>query len=1076
MKDFVHLHVHSEFSLLDGSIKLDKLIDKILLEGMDSVALTDHGAMYGSFKFFLKATAKKVKPIIGCEVYQAEKSRFDKQKQMGSDQFHLVLLAKNLEGYKNLMKLVSIAHLEGYHYRPRVDFESLKKYSNGLIALSACLQGLVPNSFLNKEPEKAERSLKQYIEIFGEKNFYLELQRHPNCQELDEVNEQLIKLSRKFAIPLVATNDSHYLNKDDAYAQEILLCIQTRTSILEKNRPLSMIKIPDFYIKSIAEMKALFIDYPEAIDNTVKISEQCNVEIPNGKLIFPEYPIPKGKTAESYLQETVMSRVSERFLTTTPEIDKRIDYELKIISQKGFAPYFLIVQDFVNWAKKNKIAVGPGRGSAAGSIVAYILKITELDPLLHKLPFERFLNPERPTPPDIDTDFADIRRDEVVRYVMQKYGEDRVAQIITFGSMEARMVIRDVSRALGWSYSQGDRLAKLIPQGKQGFPMSIDLALQESTELNYLYRSDEKIKDMIEISKKLEGLVRHASVHAAGLVVGDKPLTEYTPLQRENRGGKIITQYDMYCLDLNAVSDGRAVGILKFDFLGLRNLTILEKALAFIKENQQIEFELNKLPLDDKETFSLISRGETVGVFQLESRGMRHLAKELQPTQFSDISAMVALFRPGPMSLIPQFIEGKKNAKTIHYLTRDLEPILAETYGILVYQEQVTEIAHRLAGFSMSEGDLLRMAMGKKKKELMKKGEVKFIEGCIRNGYSKKIAEQIFEFIEKFAAYGFNKSHSASYATISYWTAYVKAHFPIEFMTALITAEIASATGADREQKVVQVLEECRRMELPVLRPDINTSKAEFSIEKNKTVRFGLAAVKNVGDAAIEAILEARNKELFSSFKDFLIRVDLRRVNKKTIECLVKSGAFDEFGKRAQLLVYYGQIVKNIQSDKTQSDSGQFALFGGSDNVKKNYKDELPEISEFDSELYLEYEREAIGFNLSVNPLERYQKILFQKKTLPLEDLAPSKKEVLIGGIVKAVKKILTKKDNSEMAFATITDYTGEVELVVFPRVYAKNKELWQRNQPLLVKGIVQDKDNSLVIIVNDAASLKLYD
>ncbi len=1078
MSDFVHLHVHSEYSLLDGAVKIKNLLEKTRALGMNSVALTDHGAMYGSFKFFLKAREAGIKPIVGCEIYQAEGSRFDKQKRLGSDQFHLVLLAKNLAGYRNLMKLVSHAHMEGFHYRPRVDLELLKEHSEGLIALSGCMQGIISQSLLNKEQDRAEKWLRNYLEVFGEGNFYLELQRHSQIAELEGLNQELIKLSRKFAVPLVATNDVHYLDKEDAYAQEILLCIQTRTSILEKNRPLSMLDVPDYYLKTPEEMKGMFLDYPEAIDNTVAIAERCDVAIPYGQWILPKYDVPNRESAESWLRKLTYEKIGYRYGEVSDEIKKRTEYELGVITSKGYATYFLVVQDFVNWAKENGIVVGPGRGSAAGSIVAYVLGITDLNPLAHNLPFERFLNPDRPTPPDIDIDFADIRRDEVVRYVMNKYGADKVAQIITFGTMEARMVIRDVARALGWSYSQGDRVAKLIPQGKQGFPMSIEGALQESPELLHLSKTDDKTKHLLDVSKKLEGLVRHSSVHAAGVVVADKKLTEYTPVQRESRGGKTITQYDMYCLDLNAVQENKAIGLLKFDFLGLRNLTILENALKYVAKNKGVSLKLSEIGLDDKKPYELVAAGTTIGIFQLESRGMQRLAKDLKPNQFSDISAMVALFRPGPMALIPQFIEGKKNPQKIKYLHPDLKPILSETYGILVYQEQVTEIAHRIAGFTMSEADMLRMAMGKKKKELMRLGQVRFLKGCADKGYSKKLAEQLFEFIEKFAAYGFNKAHSASYATIAYWTAYVKAHYPVEFMTALLTAEIQHATGSDREQKIVQILEECKRMKIEVLPPHINKSEDDFAIEDD-AIRFGLNAVKNVGSAAIESIREARVEKPFGSFRDFLLRVDLRKVNKKTVESLIYAGAFDEFGRRAQLLVYYSQVVKEIQKEKTKEDEGQFGLFSGDMFQKPDAasREVLPAVQEFSEDELVAFEREAIGFHLSVNPLDKYQELFRKKRTVPLHELAERKAGiVVVGGIIKAVKKIHTRRNGDEMVFATITDYTDEVEVVVFPKTYARNKDIWAGNQVLLVKGKLQEKDDEQVIIAEEAVSLRMYE
>lgn len=1082
MTDFVHLHVHSEYSLLDGSGKLSRLIDKAKELGYKSLALTDHGAMYGAFKFFLQAQEKGIKPIIGCEVYHTQNSRFDKQAKMGDDQYHLVLLAKDLTGYRNLMKLVSAAHLEGYHYKPRIDVELLKKYSKGLVGLSGCMSGIISKSLRNQETKKAEKWLKTFLKIFGPGDFYIELQRHPKMPELDSLNKELVRLSRQFGAPLVATNDVHYIEKDDAYAHEVLLCIQTRRTIVEKDRPVSMINVPDYYLKSPEEMKGLFIDYPDAIKNSVEIADKCNLEIPHGQWVLPLYEVPKGESAESWLSKLTKKRLQNRYSKPTSTVHKRIDYELDIINKKGYATYFLIVQDFVNWAKANNVIVGPGRGSAAGSIVAFILGITGLDPLIHNLPFERFLNPDRPTPPDIDIDFADDKRDLVVRYVMEKYGSDKVAQIITFGTMEARMVLRDVARALGWSYSQGDRIAKLIPQPKQGFNIGLDQALQESAELNQLYKTDEKVKNLIDISKKLEGLVRHSSVHAAGVVVADKELSYYTPVQKE-RGGKTVTQYDMYCLDLNAVSNNKAIGLLKFDFLGLRNLSILGKALEYIKRDMQIDINLSKLSLIDEKAYKLIADGFTTGVFQLESRGMQRLAKDLKPNQFSDISAMVALFRPGPMALIPQFIDGKKNPKHIRYLHKDLEPILSETYGILVYQEQVTEIAHRIAGFTMTEADLLRMAMGKKKKELMKQGRVKFIKGCLKKGYSQKLAEQLFEFIEKFAAYGFNKAHSASYATISYWTAYIKAHFPVEFMTALLTAEIDHATGSAREEKIVQILDECKRMEIKVLPPDINLSKVDFTIEKDldspvgANIRFGLNGVKNVGASAIETITTERAKEEFRSFKDFLLKVDLRKVNKKTIESLVYAGAFDRFGSRAALLLYYGQIVKDIAKQKSHQEEGQFGLFGKTKFSQTSTIDNLPTVPEFSQDELISFEREAIGFHLSGNPFKKYKSILQQKKAKPIVDIEKyQNKKIIIGGVVKTVKKIKTKKNNDEMAFVTLTDYTGDIECVIFPKLYRRTKLLWQINQILMAKGMVQEKDRNMVMIVDNAVSLANYE
>ena len=1069
---FVHLHNHTEYSLLDGMCKIEDLLGRAKELGMPAVAITDHGALYGAFKFFIKAKDMGIKPIIGVETYKAKKSRFDKQPGLERDQSHLVLLAKDLEGYKNLLKIVTIAHLEGFYYKPRIDFEVLQKHNKGIIALSGCLQGEIPNLLLNNQEIEAENVLKKYLQIF-EGNFYLELQRHPQIDELRKINKMLISMSRKFAIPLVATNDVHYLDKEDAYAQEIMLCIQTQRTIMEKNRPISMIEVPDYYFKSSEEMKGQFIDIPEAIDNTIRISDQCNLEIPYGKWILPKFVTPNNEPVEDYLRQLVEERKNRVNGFPVETIDKRLQYELDIIIKKGYTTYFLVVQDFVNWAKTHKVAVGPGRGSAAGSLVAYVLRITDINPLEYNLPFERFLNPERPTPPDFDIDFADIRRDEVLKYVTKKYGEEKVAQIITFGTMEARLAIRDVTRALGLSYSQGDRVAKMIPQGKQGFSMSISQALEESSQLKFAYQTEADTKKVLDVARKVEGLPRHSSVHAAGVIITDKDLTEYVPLQREAKEGRIITQYDMYCLDLNVAPNNKAVGLLKADFLGLRNLTTIEKALELVERKSKIKIDIHEVPLDDKKTYDLISSGNNVGVFQLESSGMRHLAKELKPSKMSDISAMVALYRPGPMDLIPLFLEGKLNAKKIKYLHADLKPILEETYGILVYQEQVMEIANRLAGYTMSEADNLRMAMGKKKKELMKKEKEKFIVGCINKGYKKTLAEQIFNFMEKFAAYGFNKPHSASYALIAYWTAYIKANYPVEFMTALLTAELQGIAGPQREVKMSQAIEECKRMEIAVLPPDINKSEHGFSIEET-SIRFGLSAIKNVGDAAIESILDARKAGGFRSFRDFLHRVDLRKVNKKTVESLVKAGAFMQYGNKSSLLSYYAIAVQEILRIKEKSEKGQFGLFEESsskDYLQDNFKP-LPEFNE--DELY-SMEREVVGFLIGKNPLLKYQSIINKKVNKKIGDVVQndSDKSFVMAGIISGKKSLKTKKDNSEMAVITVYDESGNIEIVVFPKLFNQLKRFLTINKVILFKAKVNDREGRVGMILENAVDLE---
>ncbi|MFC1727697.1 DNA polymerase III subunit alpha, partial [Patescibacteria group bacterium] len=847
MAKFTHLHVHTEYSLLDGLSKIDELMAKAMEFGMDSIAITDHGVMYGAVKFFTKAREFGLKPIIGVEAYVAARSRFDKQADIDSDRFHLILLAKNMTGYRNLLKLVTYAHLEGFYYKPRIDMELLEKHSDGLVATSACLDGEVPQLILQRKYKQAENKALELQEIFG-KDFYLEIQSHPKIDKQEKANLGVIKISRKLGIPLVATNDVHYVSADDAEAQDALLAVQTQKLVTDTDR-LSMLDSPDFYLKSQEEMIDIFQDYPDAIENTRKISRACNVEIPIGNWILPNYPLPDDESAEEHLRKMTDDRLNDRYSSPGKEVLERVEYELNIICKKGFATYFLIVQDFVNWAKREGIRVGPGRGSVAGSIVSYILRITSIDPLKHDLPFERFMNPERPSPPDIDLDFADDRRDEVIEYVTQKYGKDKVAQIITFNVMKAKESVRDIGRVLGMPYSDPDRIAKLIPLN-----MTLSEALETVPELEVCYK-EPKFKKLLDLAQKVEGVSRHASTHAAGVVVGDKDLSEYTPLQKETKGDRVVTQYDMYCLDLNVSDD--AIGLLKIDFLGLRNLTILEKALNYIKHLGGEEIDFSEIPLDDEAALKMIASGYTTGLFQLESMGMRRLARKLKPSSFSDISAMVALYRPGPMQFIDEFISGKRNINQVRYYHPDLKPILEETYGIAVYQEQCLMIANVMGGFSLGEADILRRAIGKKKKSIMTRERNKFVKRAIEKGYKKEVAEKVFGLIEKFAGYGFNKAHSTSYAMIAYQTAYVKSHYPVEFMAALLTAESGRSSGPETDSKISLAMSECQRMGIKVFPPDINESKLGFTIEDDpdskyrRAIRFGLSAIKNVGEAAI---------------------------------------------------------------------------------------------------------------------------------------------------------------------------------------------------------------------------------
>ncbi|HUV42952.1 MAG TPA: DNA polymerase III subunit alpha [Patescibacteria group bacterium] len=1078
MAKFTHLHVHTEYSLLDGLCKIDELLLKAIELGMDSIALTDHGVMYGAIKFYLKARDFGIKPIIGMEAYVANRSRFDKQAKLGSDQFHLLLLAKNEKGYKNLIELTTKAHLEGFYYRPRIDLELLKKHAEGLVVSTACLQGQIPQLLMEDNEEEAKKKAKDFLEIF-DKNFYLELMSNKEKVQ-DKVNKGLVKLSRKLGIPLIATNDVHYVEKDDAEAQDALLAVQTQRMINDKNR-LTMINSPTFYLRSQEEMMRLFKEVPDAIENTRKISRVCNLEIPIGNWILPNYPLPAGESAEEHLRSLVKERMANRYPKEIKEVKERVEYELDIICKKGFATYFLIVQDFVNWSKQQGIRVGPGRGSVAGSIISYILRITSIDPLRHNIPFERFMNPQRPTPPDIDMDFADDRRDEVLDYVINKYGKDRVAQIITFNVMKAKESVRDIGRVLGMPYSEPDKVAKLIPVG-----MKIDEAIKTIPELASLYRQ-EKYKKLLNLAKKVEGVSRHASTHAAGVVISDKELIEYVPLQKETKGENIITQYDMYDLDLNAaVNEGEALGLLKIDFLGLRNLTTLEKTLEYLKQTRGEEVDLSEINIEDSEALKMIASGETTGIFQLESAGMRRLAKKLKPNKFSDIAAMVALYRPGPMQWIDEFIESKKDPQKIRYPHPDLKTILAETYGIAVYQEQCMQIANIMAGYTMAEADRLRLAIGKKKKAVMTREKNKFIQGAIKNGYKKETAEKIFALIEKFAGYGFNKAHSTSYAMIAYQTAYLKAHYPVEFMAALLTAESGRSSGPDKDEKVTQAVEETRRMGIRVLRPDINKSKVGFTIEDDpqspggKAIRFGLSAIKNVGEAAVEVIIPSREVGgSFNSLVDFCQRVDTQKVNRKVLESLIKAGAMDSFGKRAAMLSGLDKV--RVQGAKIQKEkiNGQTNLFDGQEvegKVSLNPTDQLPEMEEFTRQELLSLERELLGFYLTEHPLAPILNQLRQQRTHQLQQINQeigAGQRVKIGGIITDLRIVLTKATSREMAFVKIEDESGKLEVVVFPKIYGQTKGIWAKDRIVSIRGRTDLREGSQSLIVESASLLE---
>ncbi|MEK7571593.1 MAG: DNA polymerase III subunit alpha [Patescibacteria group bacterium] len=1099
MPDFVHLHNHSEYSLLDGLSKIKNVVAYAKEIGQKALAITDHGNMYGVIKFYSACKAAEIKPIIGCEIYVAKRTRHDKDSTLDKEYNHLILLAENNTGYKNLMKIVSIANLEGYYYKPRTDLELLEKYHEGIICLSACVNGYIAEPMIRNDDEESEKRALKLAKIFGPNNFFFEIQRHIDVPPQEPVNLKLIALSKKLGIPLVATNDNHYTRKEDAQAQEILLCIQTQTTIEDTNRKLSMVSSPDFYLKTAEEMEKLFLDVPEAIENTVKIGERCNVEITLKEWHMPIFEVPGGLSAVDYLIQQVYAGAKKRYplLEKFPDlftegyrevkkgpikkndatdeetaiyIKDRLDYELTVIITKKYETYFLVVSDFVVWAKDHNIAVGPGRGSAAGSVVAYALLITDVDPFFFNLPFERFLNPLRPSAPDIDLDFADIRREEVIQYVTKKYGEDKVAQIITFGTMEARGSVRDVGRALGMPYSAPDRISKLIPPGAQGHNMSIDGAIQQSAELRTAYEAEPETKKLLDLSKKLEGVARHASVHAAGVVIADKPLTDYTPIQRETNGEKIVTQYDMYTVG----EDG--VGLLKMDFLGLRNLTIIEESLRFIKDNQHKEVDFPSVDLSDKKTYDLLSEGETTGIFQLESAGMRRYIKELKPTTIFDLQAMVALYRPGPMGIIPEFIKRKHNPELITYPDPRLESILKESYGVITFQDDVLLTAITLAGYTWLDADKFRKAMGKKIPSEMKKQQELFIKGCVKNGLSQKRAEEFFEYIAPFAGYGFNKAHAACYAMIAFRTAYLKANFPVEFMTALLTAESRGTSGPVKNVKVSQAVAECKRINLPVLPPDINKSDEDFAIEEKSKIRFGLSAIKNVGEAAIESIIGARKDGIFISFSDFCFRVNLSAVNKKTIESLIKSGAMDAYGNRAALLIALPEIVAQANQIKKQTSEGQTSLFeiGGQTEKMPEVSFAMEDIDDFTEEEKLHFEKEFLGFYLTSHP---YMKTLIEANkhiTHTFEQLEEEKEgtRIKISGIIEEAKKIFTKKNNSEMAFVTLSDEKGvTIEVVVFPKTYTLYKSLLIKDRVVIIEGKLDIKNDKPTLLADSILS-----
>ena len=1066
MTPHIPLHTHSHYSLLQALPKIHELVAKAKEAGMKAIALTDNGNLYGALEFYKECKKAGIKPILGVDGYLAIRTRHDKQSGIDNKRHRLILLAKNNQGYRNLIKLVTLSHLEGFYYKPRMDRELLEAHSEGLIAIMPALGGEITAALRVGDKEKAANTADWYRKLFGNENFFLEITRHDEMDGNKQVVEDIVSFSNETKIPLVAGNEVYYLEKDEKKARTTLLSVQNggeqRGGFGDDG---------DFHFLDNKEIEKRFSKWPDAISNTQKIAGMCDLSLALGKWNFPKFEIAGGKSADDELREEVFAGFGKRAIEKTTGVIERVEYELKVIKDKGYAPYFLVVSDLLDFAHSKKILTTI-RGSVAGSLVTYLAGITNVNPIEYKLPFERFLNPERPSAPDIDMDYADNRRDEMIEYAKSKYGADKVAQIGTFGTMMARGSVRDVARALGYEYGTGDKIAKLIPFGSQGFPMSIERGMEMAPELKALYKQDKDVKAIIDMAMKIEGCARHISVHAAGVVIAPTPLTDFVPLQFDPKGeGKIITQYDMH-----AVEDA---GLLKFDFLGIRNLSILADAVERVKQQENVDIDIENIPLDDKKTFEMLAKGETIGLFQLNGAGMTRYLKDLRPSTIHDINAMVALYRPGPMDLIPLFLENKKNPKKVKYLHPDLQSILEETYGVLVYQEQVMEIANKLAGYSMSKADNLRMAMGKKKKELMKKEKEKFLEGCVNNGYKKSLAEKIFNFIEKFAAYGFNKPHSASYGLIAYWTAYMKANFPVEFMTALLSAELQGMAGPMREIKMAQALEECRRMEIPVLPPDINKSKLNFSIEGKSTsnvaraIRFGLSAIKNVGAAAINAILTPLKDGPYSSFKDFIYRVDLRRVNKRTVESLIKAGAFKQFANRATLLSNYPKIVKEISDSKVETEKGQFSLFG-QENASLKILDNFTPVEDFDEDEILQMEKEVIGFLISKNPLLKFGNLIRKKITKKIGDINQEDvdKTHILAGIVSGKKIIKTKKDSYEMAFINFFDETGSIECVVFPKLFIRLKEILAINRVILLKGKINDRDGRLSVLIDNAVDL----
>ena len=1062
---FTHLHVHTEYSLLDGSNKIKEYVKRLKELGMDSGAITDHGVMFGVIDFYKEAKAQGIKPILGCEVYVAPNSRFDKEVTGGEDRYyHLVLLAENNQGYSNLMKIVSRGFTEGYYYKPRVDMEVLNQFHEGIICLSACLAGEVQRDISKGLYDEAKKAALRYEACFGKGNYFLELQDH-GIPEQKTVNAALVRMSKELDIPLVATNDIHYTYAEDAQAHDILLCIQTSKLVTDTNR--MRYEGGQYYVKSELEMRQLFPYAQEALDNTAKIADRCNVEIEFGVTKLPKFDVPEGYDSWSYLNKLCFDGLAERYPDDDGKLADKLHYELGVIQKMGYVDYFLIVWDFINWAKSHDIPVGPGRGSAAGSIVSYCLHITNIDPIRYNLLFERFLNPERVSMPDIDIDFCYERRQEVIEYVERKYGKDKVVQIVTFGTLAAKGVIRDVARVLDMPYNFADSISKMVPNELN---MTLNRALELNPELRNLYEQNEQVHYLIDMCKKLEGLPRHTSMHAAGVVICQKPADEFVPLSRGSDGA-ITTQFTMTTIE--------ELGLLKMDFLGLRTLTVIKNAVRNVEKTHGIVIDVDKIDYDDKKVLASLGTGKTDGVFQLESQGMKNFMKELKPQNLEDVIAGISLYRPGPMDFIPSYIKGKNNPDLVTYETPQLEPILAPTYGCIVYQEQVMQIVRDLGGYTMGRSDLVRRAMSKKKAYVMEKERANFVHGnaeegvpgCEANGIAPEIAEHIYGTMMDFAKYAFNKSHAACYAVVAYQTAYLKYYYPVEFMAALLTSVI------DNPTKVSEYIMVCRNMNIQILPPDINEGEAGFSVAGN-AIRHALTAIKNIGRPVIDAIVKERTEHgKFNSLKDFIERTAGLDVNKRAIEHFIKSGAFDSFGcTRRQLMSVYVQILDSIQNGKKGVMSGQMSLFDiVSEEEKAELEIKMPDVGEYDKELLLSFEKEVLGFYVSGHPMEEYEALWSKYITAKTTDfyldeethrtVVEDGSRVTIGGMIMD-KKIKYTKNDQIMAFLTVEDMVGSVEVIVFPKDYEKNSYKLTDENKVFIQGRVsveEERDGKLI-------------